>query len=99
MLARCDGLLVLAGLAHGETDNAEMHHSEPRDRDRSWVHNLDAMVRSARGHVAARRWEGARQMGGNTLYFVFAEPGGRGGDTIELPTLGEEMPETAEVAG
>ena len=26
------------------------------------------------GRVVFRRWEGARQVDGNTIYFVFAEP-------------------------
>lgn len=77
MLARCTGIVALAGLAHPETDNARLERSVPRERDRSLVHNLDAMVRAAGGRVVARRWEGARQLQGNTLYFVFAEPADR----------------------
>ena len=76
MLERASGLLVLAGLAHPERDNADLPASVPRERDRSLVHNLDAMVERAGGRVVFRRWEGARQVDGNTLYFVFAEPAG-----------------------
>ncbi|HYR07311.1 MAG TPA: class I SAM-dependent methyltransferase [Longimicrobium sp.] len=73
MLARTAGVLALAGLAHPETDNAGLAASVPRERDRTLVHNLDQMVEDAGGRVVARRWEGARQLSGNTIYFVFAE--------------------------
>jgi SAM-dependent methyltransferase len=73
MLARTAGVLALAGLAHPETDNARLAASVPRERDRTLVHNLDEMVARAGGRVIARRWEGARQVAGNTVYFVFAE--------------------------
>ena len=75
MLRRTAGLLALAGLAH-ESDNARLDRSVPRERDRSLVHNLDAMVERAGGRVVRRRWDGARQVAGNTVYFVFAEPAG-----------------------
>ncbi|HEX8692848.1 MAG TPA: class I SAM-dependent methyltransferase [Longimicrobium sp.] len=76
MLERTGGLLALAGLAHPEADNARLPASVPRESDRSLIHNLDAMVERAGGRVVHRRWEGARKVGGNTLYFVFAEPAG-----------------------
>jgi SAM-dependent methyltransferase len=89
MLARCDGVLALAGLAHPERDNATLGISVSRMRDRSWIHNLDAIVVAAGGRVAARRWEGAREIRGNSLYFLFAEPGEllRAPGTIPLPPL------------
>ena len=68
-------MLALAGLAHPDTDNARLAASVPRERDRSLIHNLDAMVRAAGGRVLARRWDGARQVAGNTVYFVFADRG------------------------
>lgn len=74
MLRRTRGVLALAGLAHPETDNAGLTASVPRERDRSLIHNLDAMVRAAGGRVLRRRWEGAREIAGNTVYFVFAAP-------------------------
>jgi SAM-dependent methyltransferase len=77
MLERTDGVLALAGLAHPETDNAHLPASVPRAHDRALVHNLDAMVERAGGRVLRRRWDGARQVAGNTVYFVFAEPGRR----------------------
>jgi len=75
MLQRCSGLLVLAGLAHPERDNRELKRSEPRSADQSLIHNLDSMVEAAGGRVVQRRWEGARSLQGNTIYFVYAEPG------------------------
>ena len=77
MLARTRGVLALAGLAHPELDNARLGGSVPRERDRTLIHNLDAMVERAGGRVLRRRWEGARQIEGNTVYFVFAEPARR----------------------
>lgn len=74
MLERTDGLLVLAGLADPERDNAELPRSGVRARDHSFVHNLDAMVAAGGGRVVARRWEGDRIVGGNSIYFVFAAP-------------------------
>jgi 2-polyprenyl-3-methyl-5-hydroxy-6-metoxy-1,4-benzoquinol methylase len=75
MLERSSGLLVLAGLAHPEQDNRTLKESVPRDSDCSFIHNLDAMVECAGGRVVQRRWEGARTIQGNTVYFVYAEPG------------------------
>jgi SAM-dependent methyltransferase len=75
MLARCSGVLALSGPAHPRTDNGELATSEPRANDNSLLHNFDAMVRAARGRVLSRRWEGARLVDGNTLYFVIAAPG------------------------
>ena len=77
MLARTDGVLALAGLAHPEMDNARLAASVPRASDRSLIHNLDEMVERAGGRILRRRWEGARQVDGNTVYFVFAEPARR----------------------
>jgi SAM-dependent methyltransferase len=74
MLACCRGVVAFAGLAHPEMDNRHLAASVTRDRDRSLIHNLDAMVAAAGGNVVSRRWEGARQVQGNTLYFVFARP-------------------------
>ena len=72
MLARTSGVLALAGLAHPERDNAQLTASVVRERDGTWIHNLDAMVSRAGGRVVRRRWDGARVVDGNTVYFVFA---------------------------
>lgn len=77
MLSRTNGVLALAGLAHPEMDNARLPASVPRTADRSLIHNLDGMVERAGGRVLRRRWDGARQVDGNTIYFVFAAPAGR----------------------
>jgi hypothetical protein len=73
MLRRTGHVLALAGLAHPERDNAELEESCVRPQDGTFIHNLDAMVRQSGGRVVRRRWEGARVMDGNTIYFVLAE--------------------------
>jgi SAM-dependent methyltransferase len=75
MLARCNGVVALAGLAHPKQDNSTLSYSVPREADQSFIHNLDALVKRAGGKVIARRWDGERKVNGNTIYFVFAEPG------------------------
>ena len=72
MLARTSGVLALAGLAHPDSDNAQLAASARRERDGTWIHNFDAMVARAGGRVFRRRWDGARTLDGNTVYFVFA---------------------------
>jgi len=65
---------VFAGLAAPERDNRELAASVPRVRDGTFVHNIDRMVERAGGQVVFRRWEGAREVDGNTIYFVLAAP-------------------------
>ncbi len=72
LLAHTGGMIGFAGLAHPEKDNAEMTCSIPRERDHTFIHNIDNMVKSAGGRIAARRWEGGRIVDGNTIYFVYA---------------------------
>lgn len=67
-------LAAFAGLAHPDRDNRELTSAEIRERDGTFIHNIDRMVERAGGRVVFRRWEGARQVEGNTIYFVFAEP-------------------------
>jgi 2-polyprenyl-3-methyl-5-hydroxy-6-metoxy-1,4-benzoquinol methylase len=74
MLSHSRAMLVLAGLAHPVRDNADLERSGVRDRDHTFIHNFDAMVKSAGGTVLARRWEGSREYEGQTIYFVFAAP-------------------------
>lgn len=76
MLRRTGRVLALAGLAHPGRDNAELDVSDVRQRDGTFIHNFDAMVRAAGGQVRFRRWEGGRVVDGNTVYFVFATPAG-----------------------
>lgn len=68
-------LAVFAGLAHPERDNARLESSATRERDATFIHNLDRMVAAAGGRVVRRRWDGPRTVDGNSIYFVFAEPG------------------------
>jgi len=72
MLRHTGKLLVLTGLAHPEIDNSQLTHSVTREHDRSFIHNIDAMVEKAGGEIRFRRWEGERIVDGNTIYFVFA---------------------------
>jgi len=67
---------AFAGLADPDQDNRNLADSGVRERDGSFVHDIDGMVARSGGRVARRRWEGARELGGNTLYFVFATPAG-----------------------
>jgi SAM-dependent methyltransferase len=65
---------VFAGLAHPSRDNVELEGAATRERDSTFIHNLDRLVAGAGGRVVYRRWEGARMVEGNSIYFVFAEP-------------------------
>jgi 2-polyprenyl-3-methyl-5-hydroxy-6-metoxy-1,4-benzoquinol methylase len=74
MLSHSRVVVAMAGLAHPVRDNQALEVSEVRDRDHTFVHNFDAMAKSGGGNVLARRWDGARQVEGQTIYFVFATP-------------------------
>lgn len=65
---------AFAGLAHPDRDNAVLTSSAKRDRDATFIHDIDGMVRDAGGRVVWRRWEGPRIVDANTIYFVFARP-------------------------
>lgn len=73
-LRHTGGVAAFAGLAHPERDNADLAHSAVRDRDATFIHNIDAMVQAAGARVLFRRWEGVREVEGNTIYFVLASP-------------------------
>ncbi len=64
--------VALSGLAHPDIDNARLDRSDVRARDNTFIHNFDRLVESAGGTVVFRRWEGSRDVDGNTIYFVFA---------------------------
>lgn len=68
-------LAVFAGLAHPDQDNATLASAARRQRDGTFIHDIDRMVREGGGHVAWRRWEGDRRVDDTTMYFVFARPG------------------------
>jgi len=74
LLSRSRVMVAMAGLAHPVLDNAALDRSGVRDRDQTFIHNLDGMVKNGGGRVLARRWEGDRQWEGQTIYFVFAAP-------------------------
>ena len=74
MLSHCRVMVAMAGLAHPSLDNAALDQSDVRERDQTFIHNLDRMVRDSGGSVLKRRWDGSRQVEGQTIYFVFATP-------------------------
>ena len=92
MMARADRLVVLTGLAHPALDNARLERSGVRERDRTFIHTLDAMAEAAGGRVVARRWEGERTIDGNTVYFVFAVPARAGAAAVDETSLPESPP-------
>ena len=73
ILRHTNGVAAFAGLADPDRDNATLADSRVRERDGTFVHNIDAMVARAGGRVVQRRWEGPRSVDGNTIYFVFAQ--------------------------
>lgn len=74
MIDHTKGLLAVAGLAHPKNDNSLLIQSVPRERDGSFIHNIDKMVENAGGSIISRRWEGNKDVDGNTIYFLFATP-------------------------
>ena len=72
MLWNTRQLVAFAGLAHPHVDNAYLSCSEVRQKDQTFIHNIDGMVQRAGGHVIGRVWEGGREVDGQTIYFVFA---------------------------
>ncbi len=71
MLKHTGKVLAFSGLAH-RADNSGLKGSVVRERDGTFVHNIDGMVKSAGGRILQRRWDGGRIIDGNTIYFVFA---------------------------
>lgn len=76
LVARTNKVLIITGLAHPDSDNNLLQDSIVRRSDGTWIHNIDRMLRSAGAEVLARRWEGERIVDGNTIYFLYAVPGG-----------------------
>ena len=72
MLHHTKTMLVLTGPAHEAFDNCQLEGSIVRERDGSFIHNMDSMVERAGGRALARRWEGSHIVDGQTIYFVFA---------------------------
>lgn len=71
MVAHSRVLVAIAGLAHPRVDNANLDGSDTRSHDHTFIHNIDQMVKDAGGWILARRWEGDRQVDGQTIYFIF----------------------------
>lgn len=74
LLKRTNTMLAFSGLAHPAIDNALLRESVPRSNDKSFIHNIDAMITRSGGRVVFRRWEGANLVDGHTIYFVFGAP-------------------------
>lgn len=72
LLRHTNMMIGFSGLAHPDVDNSQLSHSVPRESDQTFIHNIDTMILRAGGKIAARRWEGAKVIDGNTIYFVFA---------------------------
>jgi len=72
MLRHTGTVLAIAGLAHPATDNCLLQQSTIREQDKSFIHNLDFMVKKSGGNIMARRWDGNQMVGGHTIYFVYA---------------------------
>lgn len=73
MLRHAGIMLAFTGLAHSDIDNSELQHSVIRGSDKSFIHNIDSMVKKAGGTISGRRWEGGNLVDGHTIYFVFAQ--------------------------
>lgn len=69
-------LAAFAGLACSDRDNALLSTAEVRQRDGTFIHNIDRLVTQAGGRIVGRRWDGGTELAGNSVYFVFAEPAG-----------------------
>lgn len=74
LVQRTRKLLIITGLAAPDCDNRELQASQVRERDGTWIHNIDAMLEGAGARILARRWEGGRIVDGNTIYFLYAGP-------------------------
>ncbi len=74
MMNHTKSIMAVAGLAHPEKDNFLLKQSIPRERDGSFIHNIDKMIESAGGNIVSRRWEGDKDVDGNTIYFLFVTP-------------------------
>lgn len=72
MMRHTGKILAICGLADPVSDNSTLEKSMIRESDRSFIHNIDAMVKKSGGNVLARRWRGDRLVDGHTIYFVFA---------------------------
>ena len=74
LLETTNKLLVITAVAHPRFDNSALQHSVARERDGTWIHNVDEMVRKSGGTIVARRWE-PNVVDGNTIYFLYVLPG------------------------
>jgi SAM-dependent methyltransferase len=71
MVKHCNKLLVIKELAHPNLDNSKLLHSEFRSTDKTFIHNIDGMVKECGGKVLFHRWEGPQSYDGQSVYFLF----------------------------
>jgi SAM-dependent methyltransferase len=75
MLRRTNKILALLGLACTSTDNNELPQSLMSNKhNNQWLHNFKSMIEAGGGRVIISRWEGAKQLKTQAIYFVFAVP-------------------------
>jgi len=86
MLQHTRIMVALSGPAHPDLDNSHLGSSVIRERDGSYIHNIDSMVKKSGGNIFARRWEGDHIVDGHTIYFVFATRACKT-NGLENPTL------------
>ncbi len=72
MIRHARYVVAIASVGHPGVDNAALTASEKRDWDAGMIHNIDAMVEKAGGEVLRRRWEGAYEINGQRIHFVFS---------------------------
>ena len=73
MLSKTKQMLAITALACPSEDNSKLENSIPRNRDKTWIHNVDRMITQAGGKIIARQWDD-KMIDGNTIYFLFATP-------------------------
>ena len=74
MIRHTEKMLAITALAHPTIDNKCLSHSVLRERDSTWIHNVDEMILQAGGTVYGRRCDTGRIIDQNTVYFLFAMP-------------------------
>lgn len=74
MIRHTGKMLAITALAHPDIDNKCLSNSVPRERDSTWIHNVDEMILQAGGTICGRRCDTGQIIDQNTIYFLFAMP-------------------------
>jgi SAM-dependent methyltransferase len=77
LLAHARLVVGLIDRAHPERDNATLVESVVRERDKTLIHDLDAMVTAAGGTVRERVWRPSGSAADRGVYVVVATPASR----------------------